>query len=168
MYGQEAKVALLDLYEQALLEIGQIIEDIPNTSLSSIIGLETTDENCTSFQTFLSHIVRSGYWYAIYIHNRKENKTERPETVFHTTIKEYLQDFNKMKVYTENVYKDLNDDQIEELDTTRKIFTSWQQHYDTKQLMKHAIVLFLFHKRHIEKFKNTTKTTQININLKIS
>ena len=50
----------------------------------------------------------------------------------------------------------------------RKIFTSWQQNYDTKQLMKHAIVQFLFHKRHIEKFKNTTKTTQININLKIS
>ena len=98
--------------------------------------------------------------YAIYIHNLKENKSERPETVFHTTIKEYLQDFNKMKVYTENVCKDLNDDQIEELDETRKIFTSWQQHYDTKQLMKHAFVLFLFHKRHIEKFKNTTKTTQ--------
>ena len=50
----------------------------------------------------------------------------------------------------------------------RKIFISWQQHYDTKQLMKHAIVHFLFRKRHIEKFKNTTKTTQININVKIS
>ena len=73
-----------------------------------------------------------------------------------------------MKVYTENVYKDLNDDQIEELDETRKIFTSWQQNYNFKQLMKHAIVYFLRHKRHIEKFKNTTKTTQININLKIS
>ena len=87
MYVQEAKVALLDLYEQALLEIGQIIEDVPNTSLSSIIGLETTDENCTSFQNVLSHIVSLDYWYAIYIHNRKENKSELPETVFYTTIK---------------------------------------------------------------------------------
>ena len=87
---------------------------------------------------------------------------------FHTTIKEYLQDFNKMKVYTENVYKDLNDDQIEELNETRKIFTSWQQNYNIKQLMKHTIVHFLRHKRHIEKFKNTTKITQINTNLKIS
>ena len=98
----------------------------------------------------------------------KENKTERPETVFHTTIKEYLQDFNKMKVYTENVYKDLNDDQIEELNETRKIFTSWQQNYNIKQLIKHAIVHFLRLKRHIVKFKNSTKTTQINTNLKIS
>ena len=104
MYGQEAKVALLDLYEQALLEIGQMIEDIADTFLSSIIGPETTNKNCTSIQTVLSHIVRSGYWYAIYIHNLKENKTERPETVFHTTTKEYLQDFNKMKVYTKNVF----------------------------------------------------------------
>jgi len=115
---------LPDLYEQALLEIDKLIEDIPDTFLSNIIDPETTDENCTSIQTVLSHIVSSGYWYAIYIHNLRENKTERPETVFHTTIKEYLQDFNKMKVCTENVFKDLNDDQIEELDETRKIFTS--------------------------------------------
>ena len=63
-----------------------MIEGIRNTSLSSIIGPETTEENCTSLQTVLSHIVSSGYWYAIYIHNLKENKTERPETVFYTTI----------------------------------------------------------------------------------
>ena len=42
----------------------------------------------------------------------------------------------------------------------RKIFTSWLQHYNIKQLIKHAIVQFLFHKRHIEKFKNITKNTQ--------
>ena len=76
-----------------------MIEDIPDTFLSNIIDPATTDKNCASIQTVLSHIVSSGYWYAIYIYNLKENKTERPETVFHTTIKEYLQDFNKMKVY---------------------------------------------------------------------
>ena len=137
-----------------------MIEDIPDTFLSNIIDPATTNKNCTSIQTVLSHIVSSGQLYAIYIHNLKENKSERPETVFHTTIKEYLQDFNKMKVYTENVCKDLNDDQIEELDETRKIFTSWQQNDNFKQLMKHAIVHFLRHKRHFEKFKNTINAIQ--------
>ena len=81
-----------------------MIEDIPDTFLSNIIDPATTDKNCTSIQTFLSHIIRSGYWYTIYIHKLKDNKSELPETVFHTTIKEYLQDFNKMKVYTKNVF----------------------------------------------------------------
>ena len=60
MYGQEAIGALLDLYEQALLEIGKMIEDIPDTFLSNIIDLATTNKNCTSIQTVLSHIVSSG------------------------------------------------------------------------------------------------------------
>ena len=60
MYGKEAMGALLDLYEQALLEIGKMIEDIPDTFLSSIINQATTDKNCTLIQTVLSHIVSSG------------------------------------------------------------------------------------------------------------
>ena len=60
MYGQEAIGALLDLYEQALLEIGKMIEDIPDTFLSSIIDPATTNKNCTSIETVLSHIVSSG------------------------------------------------------------------------------------------------------------
>ena len=60
MYGQEAMGALLDLYEQALLEIGKMIEDIPDNFLSNIIDPAITDKNCTSIQTVLSHIVSSG------------------------------------------------------------------------------------------------------------
>ena len=37
MYGKEAMGALLDLYEQALLEIGKMIEDIPDTFLSILL-----------------------------------------------------------------------------------------------------------------------------------
>lgn len=160
MYRQGTIGALFDLYEQALTEIKKVIEDVPYTFLSSIIDQETTNENCRSIQTVLSHIISSGYCYAIYIHDLKGNKTKGPEKVLYTTIKEYLQDFNKMMVYTENVFNDLNDDQIEELDETKKITTFWQQRYDIEQLMEHAIVHFLRSKRHIEKFKNSINTTQ--------
>lgn len=108
----------------------------------------------------MSHTVSLGYCYAIYIHNLKGNKTDWLEKGFHTTIKEYLQDFNKMMVYTENVFNDLNDDEIEELDETKKIITSWQPRYDIEQLVEHAIVHFLRHKRHIEKLKNTVNIIQ--------
>ena len=158
MYRQGAVGALLDLYEQAISEIKKVIEDIPDAVLASIIDSETNDENYKSIQTILSHIVSSGYSYAIYIHNLKGDQTERPQQVFHFTIKEYLEDFNKMMVFTENVFNDLNDDELEQLDETKKISTSWQQRYDIEQLMEHAIVHFLRDKRRIEKFKSTVTT----------
>lgn len=45
MYRQGGIGASLNLYEQALLEIGKLIEDISNTFLSSIKDPEATDEN---------------------------------------------------------------------------------------------------------------------------
>ncbi|WP_207915792.1 hypothetical protein [Flavobacterium caseinilyticum] len=53
MYRQGGIGALVDLYEQALLEIGKVIEDISDTFLSSIKDPEATDE----IQTVLSRTV---------------------------------------------------------------------------------------------------------------
>ena len=153
MYRQGAVGALLDVYEQAILDFKKIIEDIPDTILSHIIDSETIDENCKSIQTILSHMVNSGYGYAVYIHNLKGHNMERPDKAFHLTIKEYLEDFNKLIVYTENVFKDIEDTELEQFYESKKIVTSWEQLYDIEQLMEHAIVHILRHKRQIEKFK---------------
>lgn len=45
MYRQGGIGASLDLYEHVLLKIGKVIEDIPDTFLSSIKDPEATDEN---------------------------------------------------------------------------------------------------------------------------
>ncbi|HEX9150847.1 MAG TPA: DinB family protein [Flavobacterium sp.] len=153
MNRQGAVGALLDVYEQAILDFKKVIEDIPDTILTRIIDPETTDMNCKSIQSILSHMVNSGYGYAIYIHNLKGHNMERPEKAFHITIKEYLEDFNKLIVYTENVFKDIEDTELEQLYESKKIVTSWKQRYDIEQLMEHAIVHILRHQRQIEKLK---------------
>lgn len=167
MYRQGAVGALLDVYEQATSEIKKVIEDIPDAVLASTVDPQTTDENCKSIQTVLSHIISSGYSYVIYIHNLKGAKTERPAKVYHSTIKEYLEDFHKMMVYTENVLRNLKDDELEQTDDTKKISTSWQQRYDIEQLMEHAIVHLLRHKMQIEKFKITVTAPHNSENSKI-
>ncbi|MFV8327351.1 DinB family protein [Flavobacterium sp. ZS1P14] len=153
MNRQGAVGALLDVYEQAILDFKKVIEDIPDTILTRIVDPETTDKNCKSIQSILSHMVNSGYGYAIYIHNLKGHNMERPDKVFHISIKEYLEDFNKLIVYTENVFKDIEDSELEQLYESKKIVTSWKQLYDIEQLMEHAIVHILRHQRQIEKLK---------------
>lgn len=153
MHRQGAVVALLDVYEQAISDFKKVIEDIPDAILTNTIDQETTDENCKSIQNILSHVISSGYSYVIYIHNLKGHEMQQPDKTFHVSIKDYLEDLNKLIVYTENVFNEIEDTELEQFDQSKKIITSWEQLYDIEQLMEHAIVHILRHRRQIEKFK---------------
>lgn len=150
-YRQGAVGALLDIYEQAIFDFKKIIEDIPDNALTIIIDLQTTDENCKSIQTILSHVVSSGFSYASSIHNLKGDNIKRQEKKYHLTIKEYLQDLTDVFLFTENVFKEIQDTELEQFDNSLKIKAGWGQVYDIEQITEHAIVHILRHKRQIEK-----------------
>ena len=148
---QGAVGALLDIYEKVILDFKKVIEDIPDNVLSIVFDSHTTDENCKSIQTILSHVVNSGYGYAISIHNLKGHNIQRPNKTFHLTIKEYLSDLTNVFTFTENVFLEITDSELEQFDNSLKIKTVWGQQYDIEQLTEHAIVHILRHKRQIEK-----------------
>jgi hypothetical protein len=152
-YRQGAIGALLDIYEQAISTFKNTIEDIPDNSLTIITDPHTADENCRSIQSILSHVVSSGFGYATSIHNLKGHNTKRPDKIFHLTIKEYLNDLTNVFMYTENIFKEIKDDELEQSDNSLKIKTTWGQFYDIEQMTEHAIVHILRHKRQIENIK---------------
>lgn len=152
-YRLGAVGALLDIYEEAITELKKEIETITDQALTIIIDHQTTNENCRSFQTILSHVVYSGYGYANSIHNLKGNNIVRPNKTSHATVELYLKDLDDVFIYTENVFKLIGDNEIEQLDNLLKIKTGWSQLYDIEQLMEHAIVHILRHKRQIKKFR---------------
>lgn len=152
-YRQGAVGALLDIYEQAVSDFKKVIEDIPDNVLTVVTDPRTTDENCRSIQAILSHVVNSGYGYAVSIHNVKGNNVVRPEKMDHSTIGEYAEDLQKVFSYTENIFKEIKDNELEEFDNSLKIKTRWGQWYDIEQLTEHAIVHIFRHKRQIERIK---------------
>jgi uncharacterized damage-inducible protein DinB len=145
--------ALLDIYEQAISDLIKVIEDIPNGVLPIIIDPKTTDENCRSLQSILSHVVHSGYGYAASIHNLKGNNITRPAKALHATIKEYKEELDNVVAYTQNIFNGIEDGELEQLDDSLKIKSGWGQRYDIEQLMEHAIVHILRHKRQIVRIK---------------
>lgn len=153
IYRKGAVGALLDEYERAILDLQNTIEDIPDQELITVVDKNTTDSNCKSIQTILSHVVSSGYSYAIYIRKLRGIYTERPEKAYHLTVKEYLKDMNAFFAFTEMVFEGIKDDELEQYDHSKKIMTNWGQAYDIEQLTEHAIVHILRHRRQIEKFK---------------
>ena len=60
-----AKGALLDVYEKAIEELITVVSNIPNSALTVPLDMKTTDVNCKTIQSILSHVISSGYGYAI-------------------------------------------------------------------------------------------------------
>lgn len=152
VYRQGAKGALLDEYEKAITELQNVIADISDKALVTVIDTVTTDENCRSIQTILSHVVSSAYSYAIYIMHYYGYQMVRPEKTFHTTVKDYVRDLTEAFQFTETVFRDIKDSELEQLEQEKKIAARWGQSYDIEQMMEHAIVHILRHRRQIEKY----------------
>lgn len=148
--------ALLDEYERAILDLKKVIETIPDRTLTVIVDPQTSDDNCKSLQMILSHVVSSGFGYATSIHNLKGHQKPRPSKIVHATAKEYLNDLDAVLTFTEEVLGEFNDSELEEMDHALKIKTGWGQVYDVEQLMEHAIVHVLRHRRQIERILQTT------------
>lgn len=153
MNRQGAVGALLDIYEHAISDLKNVIKSIPDSALTNSIDEKTTNEDCKSIQTILSHVVFSGYIYAVNIENLKEQNVKRPDKIYHLTIENYLSDLANMFTYTENTFKKIKDIELEQCDDSLKIKTGWGQLYDIEQITEHAIVHILRHKRQIEKLK---------------
>lgn len=152
-YRPGAIGALLDEYERAITDFKKVIEVIPDHALTIVLDPKTTDENCKSIQTILTHVVYAGYGYATYIQNVKGHNRARPDKTFHLTIPKYLRDLDAIFSFTENIFGEFKDAELDQPDDSLKIKTHWGISYDIEQITEHAIVHILRHRRQIEKFK---------------
>ncbi|SEW39835.1 DinB family protein [Chitinophaga arvensicola] len=152
-FRQGAIGALLDEYESAIASLKQVILSLPDEALTIITDPHTNDENCRSIQTILSHVVSSAFGYATSIYNLKKHPLARPAKTFHVTVAAYLEDLNQAFEFTEKVFNQFKDHELEEFDDDLKIKAGWGQVYDVEQMAEHAIVHVLRHRRQIERIK---------------
>ena len=144
--------ALLDEYEKSINELIEIVQDISSNDLVSIIDHETDDEDCKSIQTILTHVVRAGYTYIIAIRKWKGEDIQYRERVLYNSSAEYILALKKMFNYSEQLFEDFPNIEMCENDPAKKIHVSWGQRFDVDQLLEHAIVHILRHRRQIERF----------------
>lgn len=150
-YRKGAIGGILDEYERAISDLQRVIAKIPDQELTIVVDANTTDENCRTFQAILSHVIHSGFGYATSIHNHVRSPIQRPAKAFHTTTKAYVEDLVNLFSYTEDVLSQVKESDLEQFDDSLKIKTGWGQSYDIDQMMEHAIVHVLRHRRQIER-----------------
>lgn len=149
-YRKGAVGAMMDEYERAAAEFRSIIAGLTEEQYTRIVDTETADENCRSVQTVMSHVVFAGYGYANYIRGAFSMEKSSPRKR-QLAQAESLQEFDTMMAYTEATLADkweLSERKI----TAVSMTVSWGPTYDLEQLLEHAIVHILRHRRQIEKW----------------
>ncbi|WP_118976419.1 DinB family protein [Taibaiella koreensis] len=150
---QGATGALLDEYERALHDLKQCILLFDDKELVVIADPLTADEQCRSVQTVLTHVVSCAYSYAVYIGNLRGMALQRPLPTLRHGSAAYLEDLDQVFAFTCGILEQVPDTALEEPDEAAKIRTAWQQIYDIEQMMEHAIVHVLRHRRQLEGFR---------------
>ena len=140
--------ALLDEYERAIGDLKKILSNITPSALVAIVDTQTKDPDCRSIQTVLTHVVRSAFGYATYVRNKYgATMGFRPRKTL-KSVEEYLNAF-AFTAETFDLYPEIR---LESYEAEQKMRVRWGQLYDVEQIMEHAIVHILRHRRQIERF----------------
>ena len=142
--------AVMDEYERAAADLKNLIGNISEIDFIKIVDQETKDEDCRSVQTIVSHVTNSGYGYANYIRDWFSIPKSSPERRL-ISQNDFSMEIDKMLAYTSETLQDkweFSDEEIMKV----KMIVRWGPHYDLEQLLEHAVVHMLRHRRQIEKF----------------
>ncbi|HSW56016.1 MAG TPA: DinB family protein [Ignavibacteriaceae bacterium] len=154
-YRKGAIGALMDEYERAAEEFKDLVSKITSNDFEKIVDLKTKDDDCRSVQTIISHVINSGYGYANYIRDWFAIPKSSPERRL-ISQNDFSIELDKMLAYTAETLEGKWEYSNEEIMKV-KMIVRWGPQYDLEQLLEHAIVHILRHRRQIEKFARAEK-----------
>ena len=141
--------AMMDEYERAAFELKTLIASVSAEDYERIADRETKDEDCRSIRTVMAHVVGAAYGYA--------NKIRETLAVAHTPYEmrqiphaEVGVELDQALAYTAATLEgkwEMTDEEMDEI----VIKMHWADH-TLEQLLEHAIVHILRHRRQVEKF----------------
>lgn len=138
--------------QRTVSELKDVIRTIKATDLTTIMDRHTKDENCRSIQTILAHVVSTGHNYIVEIRRKMGEDLKYYDKELLETPNKYRLALNSMFNYAVQLFEDYPGLAVEELDNQQKIMVRWGQLYDVEQLIEHAIVHVLRHRRQVERF----------------
>ena len=151
-YRTGAMGAILDEYERALNKIVELVKPVTQENYTKIMDEETEDIDCKSIETIINHVVNAGYGYSFYIRKRANQDVTR-KYVEIQSVDEIAEKATTMFDYVVDTSESLDFDLSDDKNWMDFIFRApWAGIYDLEQILEHAIVHILRHRRQVEKF----------------
>lgn len=142
--------ALMDEYERAASDYLALLDDLSDEAYELVRDTATTDEDCRSIQSVTTHVVRAGYGYAGML-RRAWGIGEPPEWPGVLALQEVRAEMRQMLAFTaatlEGKWKIARAEA-----TALQLRSRWGPVYDLEQLLEHAVVHVLRHRRQVERF----------------
>ena len=148
-YRKGAIGALMDEYERAASDLKILLRDISEDGFVEVLDNLTNDDDCRSVQTIITHVVGAGYGYADYIRGTVGAASTRPDRRLLSRPEAEAQ-LDAMLEYTVQTLEG-RWEMAEEDTKSVVIDSSWGVRYDLEQLLEHAIVHILRHRRQIQR-----------------
>lgn len=142
--------ALYEEYERSTLDLKRLVKNLSPYSFKKIRDEDTEDLDCHSIQTVIQHVVRSGYTYANYLQQLIDGPWNEYDFPIETPVDGVIE-IETMMAYTHKSIRFLGHFTDEEL-REKIINARWKVKYDPEQMLEHAIVHILRHRRQIEHF----------------
>ena len=149
-FREGAVGALMDEYERAAGELRRLVAHLSEEDAARVVDAETEDEDCRSVQTIMSHVVNASYGYADLLRKSFSVPSARPPRAL-LSHAESLERLDAALAYTAETLEGrwrMTDAEI----TGAVINSGWGVRYDVEQLLEHAIVHVLRHRRQVERF----------------
>lgn len=93
-----------------------MLSDVSPEEIIKIADSETDDSECKSIQTVLTHVIGSGYGYAVIIRKYLDEKSDYKDEVLLNTVEEYLDELQHMFQFNVRLFADYPTIQLEEYD----------------------------------------------------
>ncbi|HEV8485649.1 MAG TPA: DinB family protein [Blastocatellia bacterium] len=153
-YRKGAIGALMDEYERASSDLKLLLRDISEDRFIEILDTQTKDNDCRSTQTIITHVLAAGYGYADYIRGVLGIPASRPDRrlLSRPEVEAQLDAMVEYTVHTLEGRWEMTDDEM----MSMVIDSRWGVRYDLEQLLEHAIVHILRHRRQIERLIQST------------
>ena len=149
-YRKGAVGALMDEYERAVFELKTIVQNVGEENYVRIADAETDNEECRSIQTMMRHVVDAGYAYANDLLPIISMNVE-PYQFKLISYQNFSGEVDKMLAYTVETLDGKWELSYAEMDKIVYLSPSGYKQ-DLEQILEHAIVHILRHRRQTEKF----------------
>lgn len=149
-YRKGAVGALIDEYERAVSELKTIIGDIGEDDYLRIADSQTANEECRSIQTMMSHVIDAGFAYANDIRGVISMNIS-PYQFKQISYDNFRSEIDNMFDYTVETLDGKLEMSYEEIDKIVYLSPSGYKQ-DLEQILEHAIVHILRHRRQTDKF----------------
>jgi uncharacterized damage-inducible protein DinB len=149
-YRAGAVGAMMDELERAMNELVGIVQPLSKEEFERVRDSHTQDENCRSIQTIVSHVISAGHGYANYI-REVFLMSIAPFKKRPLSVDEVPARANEMLQFTADTLEGhwkMDDAELQGVVITSR----WGTRYDLEQILEHAIVHVLRHRRQIERW----------------